>query len=105
MQNAGAPGSAAFGHQLPDHVRVPGVQAELWKAVNFLMSIRDLDFHPARFLCHYVFALVVTSEMCFVFISVPSAQKQCENFIVAHSLLEIMCFKSIILIMLSIPKI
>lgn len=86
MKNAGAPGSAAFGHQLPgDHVRVPGVQAELWKAVNFLMSIRGLDFHPAKFLCHYVFALFVTSETCFVFISVPSTQKQCEDFIVAHS--------------------
>lgn len=86
MQNAGAPGSAAFGRQLPgDHVRVPGVQAELWKAVNFLMSIRGLDFHPAKFLRRYVFALFVTSETCFVFISVPSTQKQCEDFIVAHS--------------------
>lgn len=81
MQNAGAPGSAAFGHQLPgDHVRVPEVQEELWKAVNFLMSLNCLDCHTARFLCHYVFVLFVTSETHFIFIPVPYTQKQCEKF-------------------------
>lgn len=86
MQNAGAPGSAAFGQQLPgDNVRVPGVQEELWKAENFFMSVCCLDFHSARFLRHYVFVWFVASETRFVFISVPSTQKLRENFIVAHS--------------------
>lgn len=83
MQNAGAPGSAAFGHRLPgDQVGVPGVQEELWKAVN---SLSCLDFHTARFFHHYVFVWFGTSEACSAFISVPSTQEQCESFIVAHS--------------------
>lgn len=52
-----------------------GVQDELWKAVIFLISRSCLDLPAARLLHNYVFALFGTSEISFVFISMPRAQK------------------------------
>lgn len=54
------------------------------ESCEFLNVSKLLGFLYFAIMGFFLLLLFITSETCFAFISVPSTQKQYENFIVAH---------------------